>query len=392
MGLAALSAGSRGGPISPPAGPVAGTGRTLLEVEPRIPVGPVTTPGDSSSVYRISQPGSYYLTGNLIGVADKHGIVIDADDVTVDLNGFEVLGPAGGGGAGDFTGVQSSRVSSRVLNGAVSRWPFSGVTLGGGNGLVSGVLARNCGFTGITVYPNGVITDCNAVACRFGIGTGGGATVLRTTAASCTERGFYLGAGSAAHQCNASGCTVAGFFGNGAVMYYSCTAYSNTGVGFKGDFTAGFIQCQSYFNVGLGFDTGTEAVLDGCISRTHQHAGVGGFKVGDRSSLTRCVAQGNSGHGIEGSSRVVVRSCIADGNSSFGIHITGTDCRIEDNHATGNSRGISVTGSGNLIVRNSVAGNGVFGYAIAAGNMFGPNVFNQAGLSANTNPQSNYEY
>ncbi|HZW06282.1 MAG TPA: hypothetical protein VFF65_04090, partial [Phycisphaerales bacterium] len=257
-GLAALAARGGAGPISPPAGPVASTGRTLLEVEPRVPIGPSTTPGDSSSVYRITQPGSYYLTGNLIGVANKHGILIEADDVTVDLNGFEVLGPAGG--TGDFSGVHSSRVSSRVLNGAVSRWPFSGVTLGGGNGLVSGVLARNCGFVGISVYPNGVITDCNALSCRFGIATGGGATVLRCTAASCSERGFYPGAGSAVHQCNASGCTVAGFFGNGAVMYYSCTAYSNTGVGFQGDFTAGFIQCQSYFNVGLGFDTGTQAV------------------------------------------------------------------------------------------------------------------------------------
>ncbi|HZW06443.1 MAG TPA: hypothetical protein VFF65_04910, partial [Phycisphaerales bacterium] len=66
-GIAALSAVGRNaaaGPIDPPAGPVAPTGRTLAEVEPRTPIGPVTTPGDADAVFKITQPGSYYLAGN----------------------------------------------------------------------------------------------------------------------------------------------------------------------------------------------------------------------------------------------------------------------------------------------------------------------------------------
>src|SRR5688572_3995985 len=83
------------GPLNPPPGPVGSTYKTLTEVEPRTPVSSVNTPGDPDSLFRITQPGSYYLTANLAGVAGKHGIEIDADDVTLDLCGFELKGVAG---------------------------------------------------------------------------------------------------------------------------------------------------------------------------------------------------------------------------------------------------------------------------------------------------------
>jgi hypothetical protein len=47
--------------------------KTLDEVEPRIPIGPDTTPGDSDSTYKITEPGSYYLTDNFTSDF-KHGI------------------------------------------------------------------------------------------------------------------------------------------------------------------------------------------------------------------------------------------------------------------------------------------------------------------------------
>ena len=83
------------GPLDPPAGPVAPTHKTLTEVEPRTPIGPQTTPGDADSVYRIAQPGSYYLVGNLAGQDGKAGIEIATSGVSIDLNGFDVTGSAG---------------------------------------------------------------------------------------------------------------------------------------------------------------------------------------------------------------------------------------------------------------------------------------------------------
>ena len=77
-----VAAPALAGGLTPPGAP-APTMKTLDEVEPRIPIGPLTTPGDAGSVYRISQPGSYYLTGNLVGQANKCGIEIASSGVSV---------------------------------------------------------------------------------------------------------------------------------------------------------------------------------------------------------------------------------------------------------------------------------------------------------------------
>src|SRR6185295_11122012 len=80
------------GPLDPPAGPILPTYKTLNEVEPRIVINAANTPGDADSLFKITQPGSYYLTGNITGVAGKHGIEVVASGVTLDLNGFDLLG------------------------------------------------------------------------------------------------------------------------------------------------------------------------------------------------------------------------------------------------------------------------------------------------------------
>ncbi|MFT7775820.1 hypothetical protein [Roseateles sp.] len=52
------------------------------------------TPGDTAGFpITLSQPGSYKLTGNLNVPADVFGILITAENVTLDLNGFTVRGP-----------------------------------------------------------------------------------------------------------------------------------------------------------------------------------------------------------------------------------------------------------------------------------------------------------
>jgi len=53
------------------------------------------TPGDAPGFpVTLSQPGSYKLTGNLTVPMGVKGIVITADEVTLDLNGFTVKGPS----------------------------------------------------------------------------------------------------------------------------------------------------------------------------------------------------------------------------------------------------------------------------------------------------------
>jgi hypothetical protein len=63
-------------------------------------------------------PGSYYLTTNLTatGVAGQHGITISADHVTLDLNGFSLIGVAG---SGDGIRVPAARLNLVIYNGTV---------------------------------------------------------------------------------------------------------------------------------------------------------------------------------------------------------------------------------------------------------------------------------
>ena len=82
------------GSLTAPAAP-APTMKTLNQVEPRLELNGANTPGDADSIYKITQPGSYYLSGNLIGASGKHGIEIAARDVSLDLNGFALTGVAG---------------------------------------------------------------------------------------------------------------------------------------------------------------------------------------------------------------------------------------------------------------------------------------------------------
>jgi parallel beta-helix repeat protein len=76
-----------------PGAPPGPTMKTLDEVEPRTPV--QSLPGDANSLYVISQPGSYYLTGKIVGEPNKCGIKIAANNVTLDLMGFSIIGVPG---------------------------------------------------------------------------------------------------------------------------------------------------------------------------------------------------------------------------------------------------------------------------------------------------------
>ncbi|HZP57674.1 MAG TPA: right-handed parallel beta-helix repeat-containing protein [Dehalococcoidia bacterium] len=100
--IAAVTGVARGGPLDPPGTP----GPTRPQAEPRVPIG--------QAPFVISQPGSYYLTGNLT-VSAGSAITIDAENVTLDLNGFTISG------SGLF-GIETSsgtKTNITVRNGSV---------------------------------------------------------------------------------------------------------------------------------------------------------------------------------------------------------------------------------------------------------------------------------
>src|SRR4051794_37925394 len=112
------------GGLTPPGAP-APTMKTLAQLdaklEPRTAINLTNTPGDAVSIYKITQPGSYYLTANISGVNFKHGILVVADNVTIDLCGFNLMGAAFSSDAIHSDGG-SSLTGLVVRNGTITRW------------------------------------------------------------------------------------------------------------------------------------------------------------------------------------------------------------------------------------------------------------------------------
>lgn len=83
------------GSLTPPAGAPAPVMKSLDQIEPRIAVN--SLPGTNNGMFVISAPGNYYLTTNIVATAGKHGILINAKHVNLDLNGFALIGTGAAG-------------------------------------------------------------------------------------------------------------------------------------------------------------------------------------------------------------------------------------------------------------------------------------------------------
>lgn len=95
------------GSLTPPGAPAA-TMKTLAQIEPRTPI--------AAAPFTISEPGSYYLTTNLIA-ATGNIITITTNNITLDLNGFALMG-----GSTASYGVMV-QISRRTLSFAMAMSP-----------------------------------------------------------------------------------------------------------------------------------------------------------------------------------------------------------------------------------------------------------------------------
>ena len=397
-GFAAVGklAHARGGPITPPGGAVASTGRTMLEVEPRIPVGPTTTPGTGSATYSISQPGSYYLTGNIAGVTGKHGIEITSSNVTVDLMGFEVRGLNPGGNA--FSGVFAQNLGLErisVRNGRVNNWGSTCVHLGA---------ATMCAVQGVTctslftvdacirVGDSSLVEGCTVETVQTGIIAGKACAVVNCRANGCAATGVSTGTACSVTGCQAENCGTVGFLPGYSSLVAQCTVRGGgngaSGAGIRATGCT-VLECSVQEGGGTGIAAVFAAVVQRCLV---QECGEYGISATTGSTVCDCQCIGSGSHGIAVVDKCDVRNNVSRNNSGHGIAVFNTGNRVEGNHCTGNDRGIDVVSTGNLIIRNSVSANSGFGYAVVANNLFGPNIFNSAGLTSSTNPHANYEF
>ncbi len=125
------------------------------------------TPGDLPGFpVTISQPGSYKLSGNLtVPDANTTAIQITADHVTLDLNGFAIIGPvvctsspAVCPPAGSGIGVDAENAPGKegprgikVLNGTIRGIGSTGIVITGTGAYVEKVTVNSCGGSGFVV-------------------------------------------------------------------------------------------------------------------------------------------------------------------------------------------------------------------------------------------------
>lgn len=323
------------GPLDPPSGPITPTYKTLTEVEPRTAINSTNTRGDADSLFKIILPGSYYLTGNITGVSGKHAVEIAADNVSIDLMGFEVVGDRG------------------TLDGIHSDGPRDNITIR--NGVV-----RDFEGTGIAVSSSGQLGDGGLLADLLISGNGG--------------RGCFANSNSTVRDCVSRDNAGTGFVAAQGLAFRSCFAVDNGGAGFSVSDASTLTGCTARGNGSTGFSVLSSSTLTACTALENGDDGF--FTVGG-VTVSGCVASSNAGDGIEASfqSTIIDNVCASNGFSSgfgAGIRVSlGEDNRIEGNNCSYADRGIAVESGGNLILKNNCSGNTI-NYEFAAHNRYGP--------------------
>ncbi len=305
--------------------------------------------------YAISSSGSYIVVDDLSTTAtDIDGIIIDADNVTLDLNGHAIIGPGkveGTTGHGIF--VNGTKYNIAIRNGTVRDWRQTGV---------NGDYAYNSQFEALRCYNNG----------SRGIIAGPGSTVSGNTCYENTYDGIY-----ASHGCAISGNVCMSNGDDGIDAGEGCSisgnaCRSNGADGIEAEERCAVIGNACQFNTihGISVLAGGTVTGNSCGSNGYYGINTGGSMVsGNNCSF-------NTGDGIQVSydCRVVDNACGSNGFSTgdgAGIHTTSSDNCIERNLVNDNDRGIDCNpATGNYIASNRASGNGI-NYDIVGGNTVG---------------------
>lgn len=345
------------GPLTPPGAPTP-TMKTLDQIEPRTPI--------SSLPFTITNPGSYYLTGNLTSISS--GITIQADQVTVDLMGFTLTG---GSGSGVF--ISGARNNIVIRNGVVRGWA-NGIEIPG---------AINSKLENLRVFANG----------GYGIRVGS-AIVTQCEANANGAEGIGTGASSVVRDCLSHDNSGHGFSVDFDSTISNCVARLNDGTGIITLYGITVNGCTSNSNAAGGIIVGEGSTVTGCTTKSN---GADGITADGGSTVSGCTSTANTGDGIEVSSSCLVVNNTCQGNGAAagdgaGINASSSRNRIDSNNVMGNDRGIDCNpASTNLIIRNSARGN-TTNYDLVAGNNSGAIVLSPGVGFSSTNPWANFEF
>lgn len=341
------------GPLTPPPGPVQATDRVRINQQ-----------DIASFPYVINDSGSYVLTSNIVIPAGAEGIVIQVSGVTLDLNGFNVIG--------DFASLDGIRVGSPGKGGDVRDIAIL-------NGIV-----RNCGGNGIdainttNIRVQGILSDANALR---GIAVGSNSSVRDCLAIFSGDIGISTRNNSTVEGCTAMGNGSAGIFTDNSASIRGCASEFNTGDGIFTLSGSTIADCTSRFNFGLGISIISGCKITGCSVEASFGTGISGI---ENNHISDCAVSSCNAHGIEMFDRATIVRTSVLSSALNGIFINGglvQDCNVRLNGGNGidifinqaNIRGCDASnnrGDGILVrdlctvINNNCAENGSFGGGI----------------------------
>jgi parallel beta-helix repeat protein len=278
----------------------------------------------SSVPVRITTPGSYCLTSDLqVTNPDSNAIVVDVDDVTIDLMGYNLIGPGSGQGRGIYI---NARANVEIRNGTIRDFGAEGIyeigivgpqgnqRYGYGHRIID-VRSSSNGSDGIYLFGVAhLIKDC--------------------TISENGNAGILVGSGS-----TITGNTILENVGDGLYASSTSTITGNT-ISFNGDdgIEASFGCMVSGNTVAMNFFFGIW-VWDGCA-------------VADNTVYSNGVGIAVSEDGSQ------IKSNMLRDNLMAGISIDGTSNSIEENLVTGSMVGFDFIKCNNFYANNRSAKNG----------------------------------
>lgn len=275
---------------------------------------PGDSPGYPIGIQATAGSKSFRLTSDLIVPSvNTNAILIRSPSISIDLNGFEIVGFDCVGATTDCTPTSGGAPGiASILS------PNRGVSVK--NGSITGM-----GSTGINLS-NVTQSEITNVQVRWnrgsGILVGAGATVSGNTAYQNGNDGIFAGAGSI-------------ISGN--------TAHLNADDGIRGDAGSVITGNTAYQNVDDGIRGDTGSTVSG--NTAYQNGDVGIFAA-DGSTVSGNTVSTNGGIGIQTFSGCTVQENTVRGNTGFGLSL-GSESAYRESVITGNTGG-TVSGGVNM--------------------------------------------
>jgi hypothetical protein len=290
----------------------------------------------------IATPGSYVLTGNLTPPPGFNAIDVPVADVTIDLNGFQLLG--GGGGS---TGINATSTGLSVRNGTVS------------------------GFdVGIAASASSKVFQVRVFANPTSGISGSGCLILESIVEAC-------GAGIGAQRCKIENNVIIGGSGPGITGFGNLILHNqilgNLGGGIlsfgESNIQENIVNGNATFGISDGIFVPPPPPPPPAIPRTE----IRGNTIGS-----------NGGPGISFITPVLISDNAVSGNLGSGV-VCGPTCTLSGNQIDSNNTGLipasggAVVGAGSNVTDNTISFNAGFGLMLPPTAGYSQNTLNANG-------------